>query len=119
MYHTTVDTYLRRLLAQHLGDAAGNYSFHSFRVGFACALLAAGCDVYTIQALARWRSTESIRIYARMNPEVYSDWITRSLLQRASSTSTANLPVIDRSEALARLHAENYTETADANDDVD
>ncbi len=116
MHHSTVDTYLRRLLDRHLGNAAGNYSFHSFRIGFACALLAAGCDVYTIQALARWRSTESIRIYARMNPEVYSDWITRSLRQRASSTSTANLPVIDRSEALARLHAEDYSERADDDD---
>jgi len=119
MYHSTVDTYLKRLLNLHLGEAAGNYSFHSFRIGFACALLAAGCDVYTIQALARWRSTESIRIYARMNPEVYSDWITKSLLQRASSTSTANLPVIDRSEALARLHAENYSEIEDDDGDIE
>ena len=74
------------------------------------ARLAAGCDVYTIQALARWRSPESIRIYARMNPDVYASWVTRSLQQRASSTSTANLPVIDRHEALARLHAEDYVE---------
>jgi integrase len=118
MHQSTVDTYLRRLLDLHLGAKAGNYSFHSFRIGFACALLAAGCDVYTIQALARWRSTESIRIYARMNPEVYSEWISKSLLQRASSTSTANLPVIDSSEALARLHAENYSEKADDDDDL-
>jgi len=118
MYHSTVDTYLRRLLDLHFGKSAGNYSFHSFRIGFACALLAAGCDVYTIQALARWRSTESIRIYARMNPEMYADWIAKSLLQRASSTSTANLPVIDKSEALARLHAENYSEMPDDGEDA-
>ena len=54
-----------------------------------------------------------------MNPEVYSGWIAKSLLQRASSTSTANLPVIDRSEALARLHAEDYSEMADADGGVD
>jgi len=53
-----------------------------------------------------------------MNPEVYSEWISKSLLQRASSTSTANLPVIDSSEALARLHAENYSEKADDDDDL-
>ena len=114
MRHSTVDTYLGHFLKLHLGAAAGNYSFHSFRIGFACALLAAGCDVYTIQALARWRSPESIRIYARMNPDVYASWVTRSLQQRASSTSTANLPVIDRHEALARLHAEDYVEADEA-----
>ena len=106
MHHSTVDTYLGHLLRLHLGAAAGNYSFHSFRIGFACTLLAAGCDVYTIQALARWRSPESIRIYARMNAEVYASWVTRALQQRATSTSTANLPVIDQHEALARLRAE-------------
>jgi hypothetical protein len=115
--HSTVDTYLGHLLKLHLGEASGNYSFHSFRIGFACALMAAGCDVYTIQALARWRSTESIRIYARMNPDVYADWVTKSLQERASSTSTANYArsgiVIDRHEALARLHSENYEEIND------
>ena len=101
--HSTVDTYLGLLLKLHFGAEASKYSFHSFRIGFACALLAAGCDPYTIQALARWRSVESLRIYARMNPDVYAGWVTKALSQRASSTSTANLPVIDRHDALARL----------------
>ena len=103
MHHSTVDTYLGYFLKLYLGAAASNFSFHSFRIGFACALLAAGCDVYTIQALARWRSPESIRIYARMNPDVYASWVSKSLQQRATSTSTANLPVIDQHEAIARL----------------
>ena len=113
MHHSTVDTYLGHFLRLHLGATAGNYSFHSFRIGFACALLAAGCDVYTIQALARWRSPESIRIYARMNPDVYAGWVAKSLQQRASSTSTANLPVIDHHEALARLRTVDETAPAD------
>ena len=112
MHHSTVDTYLGHFLKLHLGAAADKYSFHSFRIGFACALLAAGCDLYTIQALARWRSPESIRISARMNPDVYAGWVTKSLQQRASSVSTANLPVIDRHEALARLGAETEPEVA-------
>ena len=106
MHHSTVDTYLGHFLTLHMGAAAKNYSFHSFRVGFACALMAAGCDVYTIQALARWRSPESIRIYARMNPDVYATWVAKSMQQRASSTTTANLPTIDRHEALALLLAD-------------
>jgi hypothetical protein len=111
MRHSTVDTYLGHFLKLHLGAEAGKYSFHSFRIGFACALLAAGCDVYTIQALARWRSPESIRIYARMNPDVYAGWVTRSLKERASSTSTANLPTIDHHDALALLRAEDPVAT--------
>ena len=38
-----------------------------------------------------------------MNPDVYAGWVAKSLQQRASSTSTANLPVIDHHEALMRL----------------
>jgi hypothetical protein len=106
MHHSTVDTYLGHFLALHLKDNAKSYSFHSFRVGFACALLAAGCDVYTIQALARWRSPESIRIYARMNPDVYAGWVAKSMQERATSTSSANLPVIDRHDAIALLREE-------------
>jgi hypothetical protein len=53
MRHSAVETYLGHFLTLSLGAAAGNYSFHSFRIGFACALMAAGCDVYTIQTLSR------------------------------------------------------------------
>ena len=113
MRHSTVDTYLGHFLKLHLSAVARMYSFHSFRIGFACALLAAGCDIYTIQALARWRSVESIRIYARMNPDVYSSWVERSLKQRASSTSTANLPTIDRHDAIALLSSEDDAVDAD------
>ena len=103
--HSAVDTYLGHLLQLVFGIGAGKYSFHSFRIGFACALLAAGCDPHTIQALARWRSVESLRIYARMNPAFYASWVTKALTQRASSTSTANLPLIDAHDAIARLQA--------------
>jgi site-specific recombinase XerD len=50
---------------------ACKYSFQSLRVGFACALLAAGCPLATIQALARWSSAGSLKIYARLNPADY------------------------------------------------
>ena len=44
------------------------YSCHSFRIGFACALLATSCPYAMIQALARWRSDRSVAIYARLTP---------------------------------------------------
>jgi len=110
LHHSTVDTYLGHLLKLHFGADAAKYSFHSFRIGFACALLAAGCDPFTIQALARWRSVESLRIYARMNPDVYSSWVTKSFSFRATSTSTANLPTIDAHDALAALRDQDVPE---------
>ena len=46
-----------------------HYSWHSFRVFLACALLANGASAAEIQALCRWRSAEAMRVYARMNPD--------------------------------------------------
>ena len=49
MSHGTVDRFLGLLLRPVLPEAeAKKYSFHSFRVGFACALLAAGCPPATL-----------------------------------------------------------------------
>ena len=76
-------------------DKVTCYSFHSFRIGFACALLAAGCPYDMIQALARWRSVESVKIYARINPSDYTTWVSQALLQDTTSHTTARLPVID------------------------
>ena len=95
MSHGTVDRFLGLLLRSVLPEAeAKKYSFHSFRVGFACALLAAGCPPATIQALARWRSVESLAIYARLNPSDYGDWVSKALLQRTDSTTTRRLPAL-------------------------
>ena len=100
--HSSVDTYLGHLL-RHCVDPAdtNSYSFHSFRIGFACALLAAGCPYDMIQALSRWRSAESVKIYARINPNDYTDWVQRALLQQTTSRTTARLPVIDAHDMIA------------------
>jgi hypothetical protein len=103
--HSVVDRLLGHLLRVHLPEhTANNYSFHSFRIGFACALLAAGCPYDMIQALARWSSAESVKIYARLNPSDYSSWVTKALNQSTPSTTTANLPVIDVHDAIATLN---------------
>jgi hypothetical protein len=70
---------------------ACKYSFHSFRVGFAC-VLAAGCPPATIQALARWSSAESLAVYARLNPADYAGWVSKALLQHTDSVTTRRLP---------------------------
>jgi len=91
--HSTVDTYLRHLLLVHVSRAeAETYSFHSFRIGFATALLAAGCSYDMIQALARWSSTQSILIYARMDSLEYTTWTARALAQDPSTITGRRLP---------------------------
>jgi integrase len=100
--HSTVDRLLHLLLCCHMTDsAASKFSFHSFRIGFACALLAAGCSYDMIQALARWSSSESVTIYARLNPSDYTSWVAKALLQQTTSTTTANFPIIDAHAAIA------------------
>ena len=58
-----------------------------------------------IQALARWRSAESVKIYARLNPEAHTAWVTKPLQHQASSTTGRRLPVIDAGEMLATFAA--------------
>jgi hypothetical protein len=116
MLQSTVDTYLLHLLRLHVpAESLPGYSFHSFRIGFACALLAAGCPPGLIQALARWRSTESLAIYARLNPSDYVAWTSKALLQRTDSTTTWRLPcAIDNDVLIASFaDAGTYLDRAD------
>ena len=117
MTHSTVDTYLGHLLRANVpADQVASYSFHSFRIGFACALLAANCPYDMIQALARWRSDKSIAIYARLNPDDYAAWVAKALRQHTTSTTTARLPfIIDADDAVATFqHAATHFKDAHA-----
>ena len=71
------------------------YSWHSFRIGLACALLAQGAAPELIQALCRWKSKESLIVYARLNPESYGAWILKAQTADVTSISSTNLPQFD------------------------
>jgi hypothetical protein len=117
MSHATVDLLLKHLLRCVLPEVESDkYSFHSFRSGFACALLAAGCPPGTIQALARWSSEESLKVYARLNPSDYAAWITKASTQRTDSTTTRHMPpLIDEYVIMESfLAAEDIFKRADA-----
>ena len=118
MTHSTVDTYLGHLLRVNVpADKVASYSFHSSRIGFACALLAANCPYDMIQALARWRSDRSVAIYARLNPKDYAAWVAKALQQKTTSTTAARLPVIDAHDAVATFQAAGAHFRAAAIDD--
>ena len=93
-----LDTALRSILTRTptVGAAsAGLYSWHSARIYLACALLASGASTAQIQALCRWQTEESLRIYARLNPEAYRALLRRAASADVTSVSTAALPELD------------------------
>ena len=57
------------------------YSFHSFRIGLATALLAAGYDYSAIKAHCRWSSDASVKLYGRQTPEIFAERLERSRVQ--------------------------------------
>ena len=79
------------------------YSWHSARIGLACRLLAAGATSAQIQALCRWQTEDSLRVYARLNPDKYSQLLTTAHTADPHSVSTSSLPPLSDELALRQL----------------
>ena len=60
---------------------ASEYSFHSFRIGLATALLAAGYDYPAIKAHCRWSSDASVKLYGRQTPEAFAQRLADARVQ--------------------------------------
>ena len=91
--HQLMDTVLKALLRTFLDETtAKRYSWHSFRIGLACSLQAAGASEAIIPALCRWRSPASIRIYARINSSVSAAWVGAAGTQALNSVQSPNPP---------------------------
>ena len=75
--------------------SATRWSLHSLRIGQACALLKANASMELIQAMCRWRSPQSVHIYARLGPADYGRWVLRAQRQHTDSLTAANLPRYD------------------------
>ena len=71
------------------------FSWHSFRIGLACSLLAKNAQPELIQAMCRWKSPSSLAIYARLNPETYSAWVLNAQTAVLTSIASRNLPPLD------------------------
>lgn len=95
MRHRHLEATLSSLLSSFLSASeAHKYSWHSFRIGLACALLAAGASDAVIMALCRWRSVSSLRIYARLNPDDYTRFIDDASALNLTSVQGPNLDPI-------------------------
>mmetsp|Transcript_5684 Transcript_5684/g.16782 ORF Transcript_5684/g.16782 Transcript_5684/m.16782 type:complete len:159 (-) Transcript_5684:165-641(-) len=75
-------------------NRVANYSFHSFRIYLACALMADGKTQSEIQAFLRWKSVESVPVYARMNENDYEAAIQSALRKEINSRQATTLPDI-------------------------
>ena len=74
--HDALDRLFHLMLGCVIPDEnTHRYSMHSWRVYLACALLASGATGPQIQNMLRWRSDESLRIYARMNEAEQACWL--------------------------------------------
>jgi hypothetical protein len=99
MRHRHLEVVLLTLLLSFMSASEANkYSWHSFRIGLACALLAAGASDAIIMALCRWRSVASLRIYARINPEDYTRFIDDASSLNLSSIQGPNLDAPPRQQ---------------------
>ena len=99
-----LDRMLQIILRRVVGVAnASKYSWHSARIYLACSLLAAGASSAQIQALCRWQTEDSLRVYARLNPGRYNDLLTRAARADVSSVSVASLPPLSSELAIRQL----------------
>ena len=97
-----LDAALKSILTP-LGAARSSYSWHSARIRLACCLLDAGASAAQIQAICRWQTEDSLRVYARLNPDKYNALLSAAARSDPTSVSTANLPPLSDELAVRQL----------------
>jgi hypothetical protein len=71
-------------------------TWHSIRIGLACALHAAGCPDPVIQLLCRWASESSLRVYRQTGIEKSVFWTDKAQHTRFEAARVNNIPALDR-----------------------
>ena len=91
--HTATDTRFQDMLlaAGVSPERARTLSMHSWRIYLACALLAKGASAAQILSMLRWRSDESLRLYARLNDATYATWLDSAGDATIDSIRTSNV----------------------------
>jgi hypothetical protein len=94
---------LRKLLAALYGaKRAAAYSWHSFRIGLACALHAADCPDAVIQLICRWANPASLKVYRQMGIEKNIYWTERAQHVVFDATRVNNIPALDNDDVTAQ-----------------
>ena len=127
---SAVDTLFKACLrdAGVPSTAVARYSPHSFRRYLACALKAQGVADSTIQALLRWKTAESLKLYSFLSDEAYADLVDEAGQADVSTVRTNALPRADMLGPAHALHsartdiaaaARSASATAPADDDIE
>lgn len=74
------------------------FSWHSVRIGLACALDAADAPDAVIQLICRWASPDSLRVYRQMGISKNIYWVSKAQTVTFDATRVNNLPALDSSE---------------------
>ena len=72
-----------------------NYSFHSFRIWLACALLSCDTPRWLIKRMLRWRGDESLDIYARVSDDQWQLRLDQCLAATVDASLVPRLPTLD------------------------
>ena len=92
---------LRQLLTALFGEqVASCLTWHSIRIGLACALHAADCPDSVIQLICRWSCPESLHVYRQMGVEKNIYWTERARCVTFDATRVNNLPALDADSAM-------------------
>ena len=101
--HREADSFLAALMLLAFGYAkASKHSWHSLRIGCACALKRLSYDDAAIMRYCRWKSPESLRIYARIGRHDFSTAVHRIAGQTIDTLNASNLPRVNVVEAVTR-----------------
>jgi hypothetical protein len=104
--HSTLDGLLAEMLTFCYDEAvARTHSWHSVRIGLACALHAAGAPDEVIQLLCRWISVDSLRLYRRVGTSQNVMWCDAAEQAKVDSRQLGNLPILDGSDSFAALQS--------------
>ena len=87
-------------------EGAKDARFHDFRATLATKLVDDEQPDAVVQALLRWKTPDSIRVYAEMAPSKYAALVEKTTITRAPSlAATRDIPEIEPSHACARIEA--------------
>ena len=83
------------------------FTWHSCRIFLACALACAKppCKPAVTQALLRWQTDKSLRLYSRMGMHMYANLVDSSVDAQISSVQTTNLPMYETFHLFVALNA--------------
>jgi hypothetical protein len=97
---------LHQLLHGIFGEAvASTLSWHSIRIGLACALHAVNCPDTTIQLICRWASPDSLKLYRLIGSSSHISWCDRAATASFDAVRVTSIPSLDNSIDYAALAA--------------